>query len=536
MSRSVGQSPAHCAASRCVPLYTPSVWSVCAGAAQGAARALRRPSFAPPNALEPLIVVEESLDGDEDDEVAGATGGGDSSSRGLGGQDRDEASPSPPAEADVNPYLLSPWRDTRKSSLPTPACASGITASQVRRLSERGPESGPSPREQEFLATLSAMPGPTPGGRRHSVVISRVPPPSLIMFGRGRRESIAAFSAAASRPAALASSTHNLQLDLMDDLLEFKAAKKQGGPRRASELPGLPSQASPLIVNRRKSELPPRIPREFAAEVAELAAEAEAEAKRRDEGIVCSNSDLLNLCGVDAPAAPPPPPVVVSATPSPLAARLITLRNDSVEIKEVKEPKEPARSTVLVSMRGDRPQSSLAAAPPPPPKVVVAPTAAAPKAAPKAVVMAGKDVPRPAPEGVDSKASTSGLERRDSDKVMWDERSGSLVDAGVLGSAIEGFLNKDASVKNKKGTTNSVHRATAQLSAWVTAVAIWNPRGSQTATPQTGTPQAGTPQAGTPRGPTPQATPQDTPESTPRRRPKVSCDAVCSTLKSLFVK
>ena len=97
---------------------------------------------------------------------------------------------------------------------------------QVRRLSERGPESGPSPREQEFLATLSAMPGPQPGGRRHSVVISRVPPPTYIMFGRGRRESIAAFSAAATRKEALGSSTHNLQLDLMDDLLEFKAAKK----------------------------------------------------------------------------------------------------------------------------------------------------------------------------------------------------------------------------------------------------------------------------------------------------------------------
>lgn len=295
------------------------------------------------------------------------------------------------------------------------------------------------------------------------------------------------------------------------------------------------------IVNRRKSELPPRIPREFAAEVAELAAEAQAEAKRQEEGIVCSNSDLLILCGADP--APPPPPVVVAATPSPLAARLISLRNDSVEIKEVREPQEPLRSTVLVSMRGDRPQSSLAAAPPPPPKVVVAApkvVVAAPKAAPPAPAVVVRDVPRPprpAPEGIDSaKPSTSNLERRDSDKVMWDERSGSLVDAGVLGSAIEGFLNKDASVKNKKGTTNSVHRATAQLSAWVTAVAIWNPRGSQAATPQTGTPQTGTPQAGTPRGTTPQATPQDTPESTPRRRPKVSCDAVCSTLKSLFVK
>lgn len=96
-------------------------------------------------------------------------------------------------DSPVNPYLLSPWRDpreTRKHSLPTPPCTSGITASQVRRLSERGGEgSGPSPIEQAFLATLSQSPAPQPGGRRHSVVtISKVPP---ALFGRNRRESIA---------------------------------------------------------------------------------------------------------------------------------------------------------------------------------------------------------------------------------------------------------------------------------------------------------------------------------------------------------
>lgn len=143
---------------------------------------LRRTAFSPfgMNQPEPLIVVEES-ELDEREEM-------DSQKSASPRQSLDIDSP-------VNPYLLSPWRDpreTRKHSLPTPPCTSGITASQVRRLSERGGEgSGPTPIEQAFLATLSQAPAPQPGGRRHSVVtISKVP---SAIFGRntGRRESIA---------------------------------------------------------------------------------------------------------------------------------------------------------------------------------------------------------------------------------------------------------------------------------------------------------------------------------------------------------
>lgn len=129
---------------------------------------------------EPLIVVEESGN-DEEEEYS-------SNKSVTPKQSLDMDSP-------VNPYLLSPWRDpreTRKHSLPTPQCTTGITASQVRRLSERGGDgSGPTPREAAFLATLSQSSGPAPGGRRHSVVtISKVP---TTLFGRNRRESIAAF-------------------------------------------------------------------------------------------------------------------------------------------------------------------------------------------------------------------------------------------------------------------------------------------------------------------------------------------------------
>lgn len=107
----------------------------------------------------------------------------------------------------------------------------------MRRLSERGGEgSGPSSREAAFLATLYQAPAPQPGGRRHSVVtISKVPP---TLFDRNRRESIAAFplggatrilagrrdsKSRISGPPSNSGSTHNLQLDIMDDITKIKA-------------------------------------------------------------------------------------------------------------------------------------------------------------------------------------------------------------------------------------------------------------------------------------------------------------------------
>jgi len=89
--------------------------------------AMRRQSFSSnlnsgnSGAGEPLIVVEESTLGEEEAERCRA----ESPPRCV-----DPDSPS------LNPYLLSPWRDARKHSLPTPQCTSGITASQVHEASE----------------------------------------------------------------------------------------------------------------------------------------------------------------------------------------------------------------------------------------------------------------------------------------------------------------------------------------------------------------------------------------------------------------
>ncbi|XP_058063668.1 uncharacterized protein LOC131213613 [Anopheles bellator] len=277
---------------------------------------MRRSSHAPSGPTqEPLIVVEESETCEKADETSAQ-----SSQR----QSLDIDSPE-------NPYLLSPWREareTRKHSLPTPPCTSGITASQVRRLSERGGEgSGPSPREQAFLATLCSTPAPQPGGRRHSVVtISRVPP---TMFGRSRRESIAALPAGQRPPGTGHSrresgsgpppstdhrgSVHNLQLDIMDDIVQARKARMKlwnTSNERVCEVQTLDEagtgSSSPMrYTNRRYSDfvgtaLPPiqsfrrasELPVSPLAEPPEPTGGKPAAGKM---GIVCTNTDLISL-------------------------------------------------------------------------------------------------------------------------------------------------------------------------------------------------------------------------------------------------
>jgi len=151
---------------------------------------MRRSSFTPVFNLstqEPLIVVEETNVGDDVDSAEGAVGGLDSNAA----KKRNNSDDSEP-DSPVNPHLLCPFPDMlarRKHSLPSLQITEGITASQVRRLSEVGGETGGlSPKEVEFLATLSQKTTPNTGGRRHSVVTISAVPPTL--FGRHRRESV----------------------------------------------------------------------------------------------------------------------------------------------------------------------------------------------------------------------------------------------------------------------------------------------------------------------------------------------------------
>lgn len=90
------------------------------------------------------IVVEESNIGDDDAATCSTK----------------QSTPRDSVDTDspLNPYLLSPWqnaRETRKHSLPSQQVTDGITASQVRRLSERGGEgSGPSPKVIIFILIM----------------------------------------------------------------------------------------------------------------------------------------------------------------------------------------------------------------------------------------------------------------------------------------------------------------------------------------------------------------------------------------------
>lgn len=211
-------------------------------------------------------------------------------------EDKNENSSQKSSEEETgnpNPFFLSPFaREIRKSSLPTPQC-SGITASQVRRLSERGEAAGPGPKQAEFLATLSTATQPTSGGRRHSVVtISKLP---ITPFGGGRRESVTAFQtpgrilpnrreSIACPPTSSESrgSIHNLQLDIMDDIVRARKVRlkiwtnstekvseiqcpeetqetnteKPNNIRRFSEFVGTSLTPIPSRSKRRASELP----------------------------------------------------------------------------------------------------------------------------------------------------------------------------------------------------------------------------------------------------------------------------------------
>lgn len=373
----------------------------------------------------------------------------------------------------------------------------------MRRLSEQGGEGGkgPSPIEQAFLATLSQAPAPTPGGRRHSVVtISRVPQNSL--FGRNRRESIAAFptqglplgrlqrkdsSSSIARSPSISGSSFNLQLDIMDDIADIKARKarlkmwqtdsqekvyevEEGGAtsryhqkenRRFSDVSGIASIAPPTLNKRRASELPktptgPPTP------------------PKLEPGVVCSITDLTIMSSLTSsaqeigsqPAKPQSEPADVPETgpakPSAIDAKRTALKNNR-------------SNSFDLSLFPDDKRSENKEKPNVPGNWFTR----------RHLPMANKKYLNKPEDSNDSK--------RMEDKVLWDKPTGAVVDPQMIGSAIEVFLNKRTS--DTPAPDGALKKP--QKSSWE---------------------------------PTDPKEPRETDE-------EVSCDnSICSTLKDLFVK
>lgn len=388
---------------------------------------------------EPQIVIEDQ----ENEDEGHKTGSSQHSS--------EDESPT------MNPYLLSPYaRDLRKHSLPTPQC-SGITASQIRRLSDRG-DASPGPKQAEFLATLYQGPQVSPGGRRHSVVtISRVPP-AIFGSGGNRRESVAAFPTSfpprilpnrresIACPPSIESrgSVHNLQLDIMDDIVQARKVRMKvwntsneklcevepldepcgstqryrNSARRFSDfvgttLPPIPSSST----KRRASELPP-VP-----------------TSKIKSGIVCTNTDLISILSSLSTSATEINQWEREEVPSttPLSQRK-TARVDAKAKNDPFQKSTRSNSFDVSVLQFDVPQLFKKS-----------PESAKQYHQTPSNWFAKRHQPKCGfikERKLLLENLTKKIVRKEPGKVLWDERSGSLVDAHAFGAAIEGFLKK----------------------------------------------------------------------------------------------
>ncbi|XP_044575844.1 uncharacterized protein LOC123259406 [Cotesia glomerata] len=408
---------------------------------------------------EPQIIVEESTLGEEEAE-----------------RRRNESPPRclDPDSPSLNPYLLSPWRETRKHSLPTPQCTTGITASQVRRLSERGGEgSGPSPREAAFLATLSQAPAPQPGGRRHSVVtISKVPP---MLFGRNRRESIAALpgatrilpirrdssSSGVGGPPSNSGSTHNLQLDIMDDIAEIKARKvrlkmwKTPSRERVCEVQPLEGNSSSQRYTQQQRRFSDFGAISSSTSTCSLSGTNQASTSRRrasefprslmtstSPGIVCSNTDLISILSS----------LTSSATEiNRCGEERETSKSLEQKRRRLKDHRSNSFDVSILHGTGNKQSSVEKASTEPPPSSWFAN-----RHQPMWKKQKSVDVPSSSSalklgviKTVKETLAKSSPPKETRHKVVWDDTSGTRVDAQVLGSAIEEFLTSQSSSSGK---------------------------------------------------------------------------------------
>ncbi|XP_073828479.1 kairos [Musca autumnalis] len=506
---------------------------------------------------EPLIVVDESQIVEEDDQESSET-------------------PSNKASLDidspVNPYLLSPWRDpreSRKHSLPSQQVTEGITASQVRRLSERGGEgSGPSPKEAAFLATLSQAPAPS--GRRHSVVtISKVP---TTIFGRARRESVAALpnnrligsrreSNTSTGPPSTdpIGSIHNLQLDIMDDIVQSRKARMKlwttssekvcevetlnevGGTtpqrytnRRYSESVSAQPTPSPTPSYRRPSEHPAVM----SPCITQPTSNRSSTRRKKSTGFLGGRTDIgsifsnltssaieIHKCE-DKPTPPPSSSATKTKTtlqaPSHSSSNLLdpnagrSTRSNSFDVSILNNAKQ------LVSDAQDNSSAALSG--------WFAnrhePMARKKSIRSKSTAMAlSKDVLEKLQAKDVLRESKPKLVPRSKQKSWTDHTKGTIVDATVIGSAIEGFLRKNSASGPSGGSGSSAAATSSSSSKTSKSGAVPKDNGSS-------------------RRSRTQAQAANAVRSTlnwfgkgDEDDTKDTCDAsLCSTLKDLFVK
>lgn len=396
----------------------------------------------------------------------------------------------------------------------------------MRRLSEQGGADGkgPTPMEAAFLATLSQAPVPQAGGRRHSVVtISRAPPTSVI-FGRNRRESIAAFPGRMSRrdsSSSITGSSFNLQLDIMDDIAEIKAARKvrlkmwqnddedqicevqpiEGGPSSRYQQPGSSRRFSDVTG---LSQIPPLIPpRRRASEMPQINRVETPPTSTSGKGIVCSDTDLIsimssltssaqeihNLCKLEE-----------SKKPTPLdlkRSRLKGSRSNSFDISLLPDGK----TQVVADKTGNEASNWFIRRHQPMASKSCLNKDDEKKA--KAIVTFSDDKLKTilAEKKIKDESKPKNDQRRLSEKVVWDKPTGSVIDPKVIGSAIEEYLKgSEASTPTviKEEPTQSTPSKTAKTS-WFGSSAK-NKQGDEEAA-------------------------------------STSCDnSICSTIKDLFVK
>lgn len=374
--------------------------------------------------------------------------------------------------------------------------------------------------EAAFLATLSQAPVPQAGGRRHSVVTISRAPPSSVIFGRNRRESIAAFPGrlpCRDSSSSITGSSFNLQLDIMDDIAEIKAARKvrlkmwqndnrdkmceveplEGGPSsRYHQQPGTSRRFSDVSVI---SPIPPPIPpRRRASEMPQVRRISTPPPSTSGRGIVCSNTDLISMVSSLTSSAQEIHNICKPDNPKPSAidskrSRLKGSRSNSFDISLLPDGKEQTseqasgKEATNWFVRRHQPMANKACLKDGDKKEKVVVILADEK-------LKSKVTDKKPDEDLKIKADR----KKSSEKLLWDKPSGSVVDPKVIGSAIEEYLNQKGA-----GPTDVIKDEPALSIASKATNTSWF--GKNKPTDEEGT--------------------------------SASCDnSICSTLKDLFVK